>query len=467
MNTFSLAIRNLRRNRRRSLATLLALAIGAAAVLLFGGYAADIRYGLLTNYVRGGGHLQVQHKDYFQFGTGNPTAYGIARYEQLIRSIRDDAVLKSLVTIVTPTLQFGGIAGNYEAGVSRTVMGEGLIADDMTRMRQWDEFNTGQDSAAFPLAGTPPDAAIVGVGVARVLLLCKALAVSNCPTPEAQSKPKGRALPADVAALTGLEDASTAKSASSSTGTARIELLASGARGSPNVASLTIVAAEDQGFKEFDDVAVILHLQQAQKLVYGRGTPNATSIMVQLNATSQMGTAVERLRGLLTSVAPDQPLAVLDFETLNPFYTQTLQLFDTIFAFIFVLIGGIVLFTVGNTMNAAVVERTVEIGTLRAIGLRQTGIRRVFVTEGLVLGLVGAALGVASALSIAWVINISHLTWLPPGSSQRLPLNVRVWGETGMLVGATIGLIVIAALSAWWPAWRAAKLNIVDALRHA
>ncbi len=61
MNTFSLAIRNLRRNRRRSLATLLALAIGAAAVLLFGGYAADIRYGLLTNYVRGGGHLQVQH----------------------------------------------------------------------------------------------------------------------------------------------------------------------------------------------------------------------------------------------------------------------------------------------------------------------------------------------------------------------------------------------------------------------
>ena len=61
MMTLSLAMRNLLRNRRRSLATLLALAIGATSVLLFGGYSADIKYSLLTSYVQTGGHLQLQH----------------------------------------------------------------------------------------------------------------------------------------------------------------------------------------------------------------------------------------------------------------------------------------------------------------------------------------------------------------------------------------------------------------------
>ncbi|MBV5331373.1 ABC transporter permease, partial [bacterium] len=72
----------------------------------------------------------------------------------------------------------------------------------------------------------------------------------------------------------------------------------------------------------------------------------------------------------------------MDFRALNPSYVQTMQMFDTIFGFVFVLIGGIVLFTVSNTMNTTVVERTVEIGTLRAIGLRRGGIRQLFVTEG-------------------------------------------------------------------------------------
>ena len=79
-------------------------------------------------------------------------------------------------------------------------------------------------------------------------------------------------------------------------------------------------------------------------------------------------------------------LAVRDFGTLNPFYVQSVKLFDTIFGFMFILIGGIVMFTVSNTMNTAVVERTVEIGTLRAIGLRRAGIRRLFIAEGTLIG---------------------------------------------------------------------------------
>ena len=468
--TLSLALRNLLRNTRRSVATLLALAIGISSLLLFGGYSADIRYGMLTGYVRSGGHLQIQHRDFFLYGNGNPTAYAIRDYDRILAAIRDDPILAKLVTVASPTLLFGGIAGNYDEGVSRTVMGTGFVAADVNHMRQWNEFDTPQTASHFPLEGAAPDAAIVGLGVARVLRLCEALNIANCPRPEVERATGGPALPDDIAALALGDQAAGASSAGTAThtpGKARIELLAGHGRGSPNVAALNVVAAEDQGLKELDEVTVIVHLKQAQQLVFSRSAPRATSIMVQLARTDQMLPAAEQLRALLARVASDQTLSVIDFETLNPFYTQTMGLFDTIFGFIFALIGGIVLFTVSNTMNAAVVERTTEIGTLRSIGLRQSGIRRLFVMEGFLLGTTGAVVGVLGALVISLIVNRSGLTWLPPGSSEALPLTVRVWGETRMIAGTAIGLIVIGAVSAWWPAYRAARLKIVDALRHA
>ncbi len=471
--TLSLAVRNLLRNRRRSIATLLALAIGIASLLLFGGYSADIRYGMLTGFVRSGGHLQVQHRDFFLYGNGNPTAYAISNYEAILSAIHKDEVLAKMVTVVSPMLIFGGIAGNYEAGVSRTVIGTGVVAADMNRMREWNEFTIPMPALHFPLEGASADAVIVGVGVARVLLLCEALGVANCPRPEGEKKPTGAALPADIAALALTEQAAASKqqaanreAAVGAPARARLELLAGHGRGSPNVAALRVIAAEDQGLKELDEVTVLVHLKQAQQLVFSRAAPRATSIMLQLQHTDQMRPAAARLTALLSRVAPEQTLSVLDFESLNPFYVQTLSLFNTIFGFIFVLIGGIVLFTVSNTMNAAVVERTTEIGTLRSVGLRQSGIRRLFVMEGFLLGGVGAIVGVLSALAISFIVNRSGLTWLPPGGSEPLPLTVRVWGETGMIVGTTIGLTVIGAVSAWWPAYRAARLKIVDALRH-
>ncbi len=228
---------------------------------------------------------------------------------------------------------------------------------------------------------------------------------------------------------------------------------------------MNIVKAENQGIKEFDDVYVGLHLAQAQRLVYGATAPRATAIVVQLKHTNQIPAAKARLEQLLASSFKEQPLEVLDYETLNPFYGQTIGLFATIFGFIAVLIGSIVLFTVGNTMSMAVFERTVEIGTLRAMGLRRAGVRWLFVSEGLLLGVIGAVLGIAMAIVIASMINHSGLTWTPPGRDP-VPLSIYVWGETGLLVGTVLGLILVAVVSAWWPARRAARMNIVEALRH-
>ncbi len=458
MNTLQLAARNLVRNRRRTLTTLLAMIVGVVAVLIFGGYDRNIRLGLETDFVRASGHLQIQHRDYFLFGSGNPAAYGIRDYTRLMHTLQADPQLAPLLQVVTPVLDLGGIAGNFAAGVSRTVYGRGVDVAGQNRLKQWNDYRmVGLPQRSVALTGTAPNAAVVGTGVARVLQLCGPLQVQDCPQPLSEPQ-QGKAMPADLAALPVAAPAA-------NLGRVQIELLAARASGAPNVASLQVVKAEQQGVKALDDISVQLHLTQAQQLVYGQGAPQVSAIVLQLRHSSDMPAARARLAQLLQGGS--QPLVVQDFATLNPQYGQITGMFAAILGFVAVLIGAIVLFTVGNTMSMAVVERTVEIGTLRALGLRQAGIRRLFVSEGLLLGVSGALLGSLLALGLAWLINHSGLTWLPPGNSERIPLLVRVAGEYGMLLATAVGLIVLSVLSAWWPARRAARLDIVEALRHA
>lgn len=462
--TLSLAVRNLLRNRRRSLATVLAMAIGSTAILLFGGFSSNVNYELHTRNVRKGGHLQIQHRDFYLYGSGNPTAYGITDYTKILAAIQNDEVLQKMVLVATPTLQFGGIAGNYAAGVSRTIIGTGFVAEDINRMRRWNDFDLRTKAPLSALEGAAADSAVVGTGVARVLQLCDALKIERCPRPEKEQKADGAPLPDDIAQLSLQETPAASGAAGASP--RRIEVLVVNARGAPNVTSLEVIRAEDQGIKELDEVSIMMHLAQLQQLIYGKTPPKATSIMLQLRHSDQIPAALARLAPILAKFSTSQPLAVLDFRALNPFYVQTMQMFDTIFGFVFLLIGGIVLFTVSNTMNTSIVERTVEIGTLRAIGLRRAGILRLFVTEGALLGLGGAVLGVVLALVLSVIINQIGMPWLPPGNVELVPFTVNVWGENRMILGTSFGLIFIAILSAWWPAHRAARLNVVEALRH-
>lgn len=464
MMTFNLALRNLLRNRRRSLATLIAMSIGCASILLFGGFSNNINYEMHTRIVQRGGHLQIQHRDFYLYGSGNPTAYGISEYTRILDAIKNDEVLREIVVVATPTLQFGGIAGNYSASVSRTVIGTGFISEDINRMRSWNDFGLRSEAPVSVLAGTASDSAVVGTGVARVLQLCDALKIASCTKPDNEQKTDGKALPDDIAQLSLQETRVTPGVPKASA--SRIEVLVVNSRGAPNVTSLNVIRAEDQGIKELDEISVIMHLSKIQQLVYGTLPPKVTSVILQLRHSNQISVALARLTPILASFAPKQPLAVLDFRTLNPFYVQTVQMFNTIFGFVFVLIGAIVLFTVSNTMNTAVVERTVEIGTLRAIGLRRAGIRSLFVTEGALLGVSGALLGVVLAFAVSFIVNRLNIPWVPPSTVESVPLTILVAGEGKMIIGTTIGLICIAILSAWWPAYRAARLSVVDALRH-
>jgi len=152
---------------------------------------------------------------------------------------------------------------------------------------------------------------------------------------------------------------------------------------------------------------------------------------------------------------------------LTPFYGQVVRLFSAIFLFITLIMGVIVLFAVVNTMTMNVMECTNEIGTIRAMGVRRNGIRAQFVVEGWMLGAIAATVGVVLAFGVAAAINHAGLNWTPPGNANPVPFRLAMPADRPpLLIGTWLGLVLVATLAALLPANRAARLPVVDALRH-
>lgn len=466
--TLRIAFRNIFRNTRRSLTTLATIAIGAMAVLVFGAYITYIQYGVQTSAVQGTGHLQVFRNGYFTYGTAAPADWGIDHYQDVLRLIREDPELKQLTAVVTPIQSLAGIAGNFENNTSKPFFGTGFVPSNRDRMKDWNEYGT--DSRGLKHSGLKDNdltQGITGTGVVRILGLCDQLHLQDCPpapkstatVPEQSINAVTNAAP-DFAEL-GSRDRPDLDPHS---GDPVIDLLAATAGGAPNVVTLRVSRVEMQTLKELDDNYVGMNLGLAQNLIYGRGEHKVSGIVIQLKRTEDLEKARKRLSTLFKQHGLD--LEIRDFTELNPQYKQIIGMFRSIFAFISAIIAMVVLFTVTNAMGMSVIERTSEIGTSRAMGVRRQGIRKQFLSEGGLLGIMGATLGVAAAYLVAYAINHSGLTWSPPGQVGRVPLRLYLIGAEWLMVTTWIGLLVVSAFAALVPANRAARMVVVDALRH-
>jgi len=469
MLLLKIAFRNILRNRRRSAMTGSAVGVGALALLVFGSFTTYLFSSFQTNLVQRIGHLTVFHSGYFLFGAGNPTAYGIDGYKQVVDLIANDPELKPLISVITPIQSLVGIAGNFEGenDAAKTFIGIGLVPGDRDRMRQWNEFGAGRVYAPDDRFKNGDESrGLVGGGLARILGICAPLKLANCPAQPASTRP----LVANAAAPPSADITDLARrdvpadTADSADGMPRLDLLSATAGGAPNVVSLRVAGADLQGVKELDDNCVAMSLGLAQQLVYGRGEPKVTGIVLQLHHSADRRIARARLVTLFKGRNLD--LEVRDFAELTPFYVQVLNLFGSIFLFIAVIMGVIVLFAVVNTMTMNVMERTNEIGTIRAMGVRRRGIRWQFLVEGSMLGAIGASLGVVLAAIVVAAVNHAGLTWVPPANSNPIALRLDLFGRPALLIGAWFGLVLVATIAALIPANRAAKLPVVDALRH-
>ncbi|HEX5207233.1 MAG TPA: FtsX-like permease family protein [Steroidobacteraceae bacterium] len=464
---FKIVRRNILRNRRRSIMTGSAVAAGSLALLLFGGFTRYIFAGLETGNVQRNGHLTVFHSGYFLFGEGNPAAYGIPDYRGIMRLIREDPVLSPMINVLTPTQSVLGIAGNFSGTVdaSKTFLGEGVVPSDRNRMLAWDPYHTRDVSVPDGrMADSEQNVGLLGFGMARVLGLCGPLRLQDCPSAPDTPVARDDLTAAVNTEVLDLANRDTADHMGAMPGRPQIQLLAATADGAPNVVSLTVAGVERQGVRELDDNYVIMDLPLAQQLVYGRGDHKVTGIVLQLRRTSDMPAARARLATLIEQHR--LPLEIRDFAELNPFYGQVVRLFSGIFLFIALVMGMIVLFAVVNTMTMNVMERTNEIGTTRALGVRRRGIRQQFLMEGMLIGAIGAVIGSILAIALSLAVNHAGLTWVPPGNANPIPLRVDVLGEPGLIIGAWVGLVLVATLAALLPANRAARLSVVDALRH-
>ena len=464
MNLWNIAIRNVFRNTRRSLVTMSAVGIGVCSLFLFACFMASMVLSFETITVQRTGHLIIHRKGYFDFGASNPVRFGIDRYDQLVQRIRQDPELEPMLSVVTVSQQLVGIAGNFTADLSKTFLGAGYIPSDRERMRQWNPYDLsfqGRGANTEGLNDKDKDRGIVGVGLAKMLGICNALRLARCPEiPEDPTRKKsGRRLPSEVGALV-KEEAPNLPTEDA--GYPALDLLAATALGAPNVVRLYVVKAESQGVKELDDTTVIMPLGLAQDLVYGRGEHRVSAVTLQLRRTQDIPRAQKRLQEMLK----DEPFEIHTFEQLTPLYGQIVGLYRAIFTFLALIMGVIVLFSVVNTMTMNVLERTTEIGTLRALGSRRGEVRMQFLAEGAAIGVMGASTGLLLGWLIALAINASGWRWLPPLSAQPVPFHLEYLATRWQFIVPWVAVVLVTLLASVGPANRGARLPIVDALRH-
>jgi putative ABC transport system permease protein len=135
-----------------------------------------------------------------------------------------------------------------------------------------------------------------------------------------------------------------------------------------------------------------------------------------------------------------------------------------LFAMIALLVAGI---GITNTLVTSVVERTREIGILRAVGATRSQIMGLFLAEGAFIGLVGSALGLGLARGLA--VPADRWVW---GMIEKVAEGDKLLGTTvfvfpwWLYVGSVVFAVIVTTVAAYYPARRAAKIHPIEALRY-
>ena len=129
------------------------------------------------------------------------------------------------------------------------------------------------------------------------------------------------------------------------------------------------------------------------------------------------------------------------------------------------MIAIIVVLSVSNNLVANVFERTGEIGTLLALGFRRRRIVGLFIGEGLLLGVLGGILGAVVGWIAAEIISEIGIP-MPPAPGMAFGFNAGITVTPRLAVGSFLLIVTTTVVASIYPAWRASRLVIVDALRH-
>jgi putative ABC transport system permease protein len=235
-----------------------------------------------------------------------------------------------------------------------------------------------------------------------------------------------------------------------------LTLLATTTEGNLNAVDVVVSGIASVGVPDIDKRLVLADLASVQKLLL---SDKVGTLAIYLRETADTEVVAARVREM-------QPgLAVKTWRDLAVFYTAVRALYNRIFGILGVIMICIVLFAMSNTLGMAVVERTREIGTLRAIGTLPSEIVRNFVLEGMVIGGTGATVGMLLAGIATFVLLFAGIEMPPPpGRSAGYPLFLSF--SPLHYAAVTLVVVTLAGCAARVVSSRAANKPVTEALAH-
>lgn len=235
-------------------------------------------------------------------------------------------------------------------------------------------------------------------------------------------------------------------------------LLVNTREGAINTFDFRVSGAFQTFSKEFDDRAVRISLAAAQELL---ATKSAHSLVLALTETSHTDQVAEDLMRILAS---DQ-FEVKTWYQLADFYQKAVDLYERYFLVLHIIILGLVLLSVANSVNMTIFERTGEFGTLMALGNRGSAVFKLILQEIFIIGLIGSVAGTILGLGLAAIISAIGIPMPPmPNTNSGYTAMIRVvpWE---IVKAFAVGFFA-TTFAALVPARRAARLRVVEALRY-
>jgi len=397
-----LAARNVFRNRRRTLFSILVIGIGTALLSFVLGFVGEALSSTQRSLACESGSVQLADPRIYE-GVASPYEALIppeilSRAVPLIESEPD-------VIGVTWQLDFAGLIGD-ESG-STLVIGRGVIPCNCV-----EDYECIVTDGA-PLAEDSAREAILGRALARLLDVA----------------------PGD-----------------------RVNIATGTVSGNFNAATVRVVGLLTYSLESVEEQLALFPLPFVQRLLRTEGVER---ILVGLADLAAAAAVANRLTARLAEEGI--PLAVRTWQELNESYASLESFYSAFSGLAAVSVAVLVFFSVLEVLTMSFLERTREIGTVRAFGAERGRVFRGFLLEGGILGGIGGTLGAAVGAVVALSFNAIGFTWTPPGAA--IPQAIRLQIDPSMVLIPFATAIVATLISALYPAWRNARLPIVDALR--
>lgn len=407
--------RNVFRNKRRSVLTLLILILGSTGLIVVGGFFQNLMDGLRDEFIHSQtGHLQINVAGYYEKGASSPFDYLMKD----VTRVQQEIEVHPHVLYTVPRLKLGGMVSTDQTSVAVLALGVDPIREQrmgslkvQNALASAVHISEGQD-----LDPSDPYGAVLGKGLMNALGLKIGDPVNFITTRQA---------------------------------------------GAIDGATYHVRGAFETIMKEFDDRAMKINLETAQKLL---DAPNRVhSLLVILDETE----LTETVKAGLTAnfKAKNLNLESISWETQAQFYRQGRDLLNKIYSTIQFIISVIFLFSIANTVNMAVLERMREYGTMMAIGNGRGIVFSMIVFETMSLGLLGSLLGLLIGSGVSEIVSSIGIQMPPPPQGTNPYIAMITLSPRLLLQTFSISLIS-TSLSSIAPAYRASHFPIAKALGY-